>query len=86
MISDEQQIIRLQNARDLIQDVLYGEGPHVHQAVYLSVAGDYCKEIAEIEREKANIDRGGKEVVEMAKAKAKPKKGAKKPKSEKKEK
>ncbi len=57
MISDEQQVIRLQNARDLIQDVLHGDGSHANQAVYLSVAGNYYKEIAEIEREKANIDR-----------------------------
>ena len=57
MISDERQIRKLQNARDLIQNALYGEGSHANQSVYLSVAGDYCKEIAGIEREKAKIDR-----------------------------
>jgi len=83
MISDKQQIRKLQNARDLIQDVLDGEGPHASQSVYLSVAGDYCHNIAEIERQKANIDRG-REVKSMAKAKSKPKGGNKKPKEDKK--
>lgn len=57
MILDQVQIRKLNVALDLIQDALYGHGSHTNKAVYLSVAGDYCNEIAEVERQKANLDR-----------------------------
>jgi len=56
MISDPKQKAMLKNARDLIQDCLYGEISHKNQCVYLRVAADYCKMVSGIEKERGRID------------------------------
>lgn len=56
MISDKKQIQKLEAVVQLITDVLSGNTSHKNQSVYLSVAADYCREVLETERRKAEID------------------------------
>jgi len=56
MISDPQQRKRLEQAVELIMSCVDDPISHKAQSVYLSVAGDYCRQVAEVERRKSLLD------------------------------
>jgi|GEM_PF-4066919 len=64
MISDKGQVRILEQAMALIDGVLKGSGSHENQAVYLNVAGEYCRIVSDAERIEAEIERETK-LLEM---------------------